>query len=176
MNCPYYRPSWEGTSDPSSTHFPLFTIHYSPLMLITFDGSQATNQYLSPPTSHLILSHPSIVDQLLLAECDEKPYENYRTGQTQGDGRSLLGGIRLKGDNWKKDVWECNFFAVAAQVALFEQLVQAQQDNVATVTLVDRWVTGIVVAKLVWLQVDRQYLTVVATGSWYRLQFQAVEV
>jgi hypothetical protein len=145
-------------------------------MFITFDGTQSTNQYLIPSVSHLILGHPSLADSLLLAQYDEKPYENYRTGQTQADGRSLLGAIRLKGDNWKKDLWECNFHTNLAQVALFEQLVQAQQDNVATVTLIDRWVDGVVATKSVWLQVDRQYLTRVATNQWYRLQFQVWEV
>jgi hypothetical protein len=145
-------------------------------MLITFDGSTTTNQYLSPSVSHLVLSHPSLADSLVLAEHDDKPYENYRAGQTVGDGRSLLGAIRLNGDNWKKDVWECNFIAALPQVALFEQLVQAQQDNVATVTLIDRWVAGSVVTKLVWLQVDQRYLSVVGSADWRRLQFQVWEV
>jgi hypothetical protein len=144
-------------------------------MLITFDGSIATNQYLSPPTSHLVLSHPSFVGALLLSEHDERPYEYYPTGWTQVDGRSLLGAIRLKGDNWKKDLWECNFFVKAPQVDLFNQLLQAQQDS-TPVTLVDRWIDGVVVTKLVWLQVDRQYLSLVAANSWFRLQFQAWEV
>lgn len=145
-------------------------------MLVTFDGATTVNQYLSPPTSHLVLSHPNIADQLLLAEHDDKPYENYRTGQTQGNGRSLLGTIRLKGDNWKKDQWECNFLVTPPQLALFEQLVQAQQDNVPTVTLIDRWIAGVTVTKSVWVQIDRQYLTIVAANSWQRLQFQLLEV
>jgi hypothetical protein len=144
-------------------------------MLITWEGSTASNQYLSPLVSHLVLSHPSIADQLLLAEHDEKPYENYRTGQTQGDGRSLLGSIRLKGDNWKKQQWECNFLALAPQVTLFEQLVQAQQDDILPVTLVDRWIDGTVTTRSVWIQIDRQYLSI-ANGNWFRLQFQAWEV
>jgi hypothetical protein len=144
-------------------------------MLITWEGSTASNQYLSPLVSHLVLSHPSINDQLLLAEHDEKPYENYRTGQTQGDGRSLLGSIRLKGDNWKKQQWECNFLVLAPQVALFEQLVQAQQDDILPVTLIDRWIDGTVTTRSVWIQVDRSYLTI-ASGNWFRLQFQCWEV
>ena len=143
-------------------------------MFVTFDGAAATNQYLSPQTSHLIFSHPSVAHSLLLAEYDEKPYEHYPTGWSQGDGRSLLGSIRLKGDNWKKDVWECNFHTQQAQVDLFNQLLQAQQDT-SPVTLADYW-NGALVPKLVWLQVDRQYLTTVATNQWYRLQFQAWEV
>jgi hypothetical protein len=144
-------------------------------MLVTWEGSTATNQYLLPPTSHLVLSHPSLVDALLLAQYDDKPYENYRTGQTQGDGRSLLGAIRMKGDNWTKNQWECNFVALAPQVTLFEQLVQAQQDDILPVTLIDRWVAGVAVTKSVWIQIDRQYLSI-ASSSWLRLQFQCWEV
>ena len=107
------------------------------MALITWEGSTATNQYLSPPTSHLELSHPSVVDRLLLAQHDEKPYEYYPTGWVQANGRSLLGAIRLMGSDWKKDVWECNFLAVAPQVDLFNQLVQAQQDS-TPVTLIAR--------------------------------------
>ncbi len=144
-------------------------------MLITFEGATSTNQYLSPRVSHLVLSHPSLTDQLLLAQFDEKPYENYRTGQTQGDGRSLLGSIRLKGDNWKKDQWECNFLVTPPQVALFEQLVQAQQDDIFPARLVDRWFDGVETIRNSWIQVDRQYLSI-AGGSWLRLQFQLWEV
>jgi hypothetical protein len=145
-------------------------------MFRTWEGTQPTNQYLSPPTSHLILSHPSLADSLLLAQHDEKPYENYRTGQTQADGRSLKGAIRLKGDNWKKGQWECNFHALAPQVGLFEELVQAQQDDALPVTLIDRWIDGVVVTKSVWIGIDRQYLSLAGANSWFRLQFQLLEV
>ncbi len=145
-------------------------------MFFTFDGLTPTNQYLSPQTSHIVLSHPSLTDQLLLAEHDDKPYENYRVGQTRSNGRSLLGSIRLQGDNWKKDQWECNFIAKSAQVVLFEQLLQAQQDSTLSVTLLDRWIDGVVVSKSVWLEIDRQYLFLLAANSWFRLQFQVLEV
>lgn len=145
-------------------------------MFITFEGTQATNQYLAPSVSHIILSHPGLTNSLLLAQHDEKPYENYRTGQTQADGRSLLGAIRCKGGNWKKDQWECNFHALAAQAGLFEQLVQAQQDDILPVTLIDRWIDGVVVTKNVWIGIDKQYLSLVAANSWFRLQFQLLEV
>lgn len=144
-------------------------------MLITFDGSNDISKYVSPLISHLQFSHPSVTDQLLLAEHDDKPYENYRTGQTQSDGRSILGALRLKGGNWKKQIWECNFLAIGAQVVVFEQLVQAQQDDLLTVTAIDRWVDGFVFSKSVWIQIDRQYLSIVG-GNWFRLQFQLLEV
>ncbi len=145
-------------------------------MFITFDGAVATNQYLLPQASHIVLSHPSLTDSLLLAEHDDKPYENYRVGQTRSNGRSLLGSIRLQGNNWKKDQWECNFIAKSAQVVLFEQLIQAQQDDILPVTLIDRWIDGIAVSKSVWLDIDRQYLSLLAANSWFRLQFQVLEV
>ena len=145
-------------------------------MFITFDGAVTTNQYLSPQASHIVLSHPSLTDQLLLAEHDDKAYENYRIGQTRSNGRSLLGGIRLQGNNYKKGQWECNFIANSAQVVLFEQLIQAQQDDILPVTLIDRWIDGVAVSKSVWLEIDRQYLSLLAANSWYRLQFQVLEV
>jgi hypothetical protein len=144
-------------------------------MLVTFVGTTAINQYLLPPTSHLELGHPSLVDRLLLAENDGKPYENYRIGQTQGDGRSLLGSIRLKGDNWRKNQWECNFLVLPPQVVLFEDLLNAQQDDLLPVTVIDRWIDGVVVTKNVWIQIDRQYLSI-AGGNWFRLQFQLWEI
>jgi hypothetical protein len=143
--------------------------------LITWEGSQPANQYLSPPTSHLVLSQSTLPDALLLAEHDNKPYEYYPTGWTTADGRSLRGAIRLKGDNWKKDIWECNFLVKLPQVTLFNQLLQAQQDSIP-VTVVDRWIDGIVITKAVWLHVDRQYQTAVAANTWWRLQFQCWEV
>jgi hypothetical protein len=119
-------------------------------MLITWNGTTATNQYLSPPSSHLVLSHPGLADSLLLSEHDEKPYEHYPTGWTQADGRSLLGAIVLKGDNWLKDSWECNFLVLAPQLDLFNQLLSRQQVS-GSVTLVDRWIDGMTSTKLVWL-------------------------
>ncbi len=145
-------------------------------MFITFDGLTPFNQYLSPQVSHLVLSHPTLEDQLLLAEHDDKPYENYRVGQTRSNGRSLLGSIRLQGDNWKKDQWECNFIVKSAQVVLFDQLIQAQQDSTLSVTLLDYWIDGAAVSKSVWLEIDRQYLSLLAANSWFRLQFQVLEV
>lgn len=143
-------------------------------MIITFDGSQSTNQYLSPPTSHLVLNHPSLTDSLLLAEHDEKPYERYPTGWSQADGRSLLGSIRVKGGTWNKQAWECNFHAQQGQVDLFNQLLQVQQID-TPVTIVDYW-SAATITRSVWLQVDRQYLTTVATNQLFRLQFQLLEV
>ncbi len=146
------------------------------MSLITWEGTTATNPYLSPQTSHLQLSHPALADGLILAQSDNQPYQNYRTGQTRADGRSLRGAIRLKGDNWKKDQWECNFLALAPQVALFEDLVAAQQADILHVALIDRWIDGVTATKNVWIDIDRQYLTLVGANSWFRLQFTLLEV
>jgi hypothetical protein len=146
------------------------------MSLITWEGTTLTNPYLSPQTSHLQLSHPALVDSLILAESDNQAYQNYRTGQTRADGRSLLGAIRLKGDNWLKDQWECNFLALAPQVALFEALIAAQQADILPVALVDRWIDGVVISKSVWIDIDRQYLSLIGANSWFRLQFTLLEV
>jgi hypothetical protein len=146
------------------------------MSLITWEGTTATNPYLSPQTSHLELSHPALADSLILAQSDSQPYQNYRTGQTRADGRSLLGAIRLKGNNWQKDQWECNFLALAPQVALFEGLIQAQQADILPVALTDRWIDGVVISKNAWIDIDRQYLSLVSANSWFRLQFTLLEV
>jgi len=144
-------------------------------MFVTFDGSGATNQYLSPPVSHILLSHMTLLNTLLLTHHDEKPYEYYPTGWAGSDGRSLLGSVRIKGGQWLKDAWECNFLCTPPQVDLFNQLLEAQSTN-TPVGLVDRWVDGVVNTKSVWVDVDRQYLTMVAANSWWRLQFRLLEV
>lgn len=144
------------------------------MSLLTFDGSVATNPYLSD-TSHLELSHPSITDSLIFAESTDKPYEYYPTGWSRSNGRSLLGAIRLQGENWLKDTWECNFLANYPQVDLFNQMLEAQQTS-GSITLYDRWIDGYPTTKTVWIDVDRQYLSLVAANSWFRLQFTLLEV
>lgn len=154
------------------------------MSFITFNGTEVENPYLlpllslRPPTSHIQLSHISLGDRLILAECDEKPYENYRTGQTRSEGRSILGSIRLRGNNWKKQQWECNFFVRGLQISLFEEMLEAQQNEIPPVILNDRWLSGAAVAppRNVWLDVDRQYLSLVSPDGWHRLQFQALEI
>ena len=145
-------------------------------MLLTFDGSTATNPFVFPQTSHVELSHPAIADQLLLAEHTDRPYENYRTGQTRSDGRSLLGAMRLRGNSYIKEQWECNFLVVGSQVGLFEQLVAAQQADLLPCSIVDRWIDGRVKTSSVWIEIDRQYLALLVGTSWFRLQFQLLEV
>ena len=145
-------------------------------MFLTFEGTTADNEYQTI-SSHIELSHPSTPSKLIFAEFDSKPFENYGSGQTRSDGRSLLGAIRLQGDNWKKEVWECNFFAKLPQVELFNNLIQFQQDTSFSVVLVDRWSDdGSEKTKNVWIDIDRQYLTLVAANQWFRLQFQLLEV
>jgi hypothetical protein len=143
-------------------------------MLITFDGATATNQLLSPLVSHLELSHPSMTDRLLLAECDDRPYEHFATGWQNADGRSVLGAIRVKGGDWRKDVWQGNFLVGADQKVFFDGLLLAQQTTTAAVVLIDRFFDT-AITRSVWINVDRQYLTVVGLG-WWRLQFELWEV
>lgn len=142
--------------------------------LITFDGSVLTNPYLSD-TSHLELSHPSIPDRLLLAESTDKPYEHYLFGWARANSRSLLGAIKIDSGFWLKDTWECNFLANYSQVDLFNQMLQAQQTG-GSITLADRWIDGYPTTKTVWIDVDKQYLSLVTANSWFRLQFTLLEV
>ncbi len=145
-------------------------------MIITFEERTATNEYLTPPVSHIQLSHPDLNDSLLLAECDEKPYERNIEGWTQSNGRSLSGLLRLKGNNYRTNFWQCNFLVTALQVDLFNQLLVTQEYSPVRVQFTDRWVNGMDYTTGAWLDVDRQYLSVVAANSWWRLQFTALEV
>lgn len=145
-------------------------------MFATWDGTTSTNSYLSPHSSNLELSHPALSNVLILAEHDESPYQYFPAGWKQADGRSLLGAIRLKGGNWLKGVWLCNFLATGEQCDLFDALLSEQQDSNQSVALIDRWVEGVTLNKTVWLQVDRQYKTVVEGTPWWRLQFEMWEV
>jgi hypothetical protein len=144
------------------------------MAFITFEGTASTNQYLSPLSNHILLTHPDVTDSLILCEHDDKPYESYPTGWAVGDGRSLLGSIRVRGSNWLKNVWEFNFICTPAQATLFNSLLDAQQDTVNTVELVDNW-QSTPITKDVWIQTDRQYLTTIGL-EWRRLQFQLLEV
>ena len=144
-------------------------------MFNSFEGLLTANQYLTSGTSHLVLSHASFVDTLVLAEHDSTPYEYYPTGWTIANGRSLLGGIRLNGNNWTKDRWECNFHVTKSQYTLFNQLLQLQQTSTAVI-LNDYWDGNVPVTKNVWINTDAKYLTQYATRLWYRLQFQLWEV
>lgn len=144
------------------------------MSLITFDGSVLVNPFLSD-TSHIELSHPTISDRLLFAESTDKPYEHYPSGWAKSNGRNLLGAIKIDGGFWLKDTWECNFLASYSQVDLFNQLLQLQQTN-GSVALADRWISDYPNNKTVWIDVDRQYLSLVAANSWFRLQFTLLEV
>jgi hypothetical protein len=145
------------------------------MSFITWQGTESANLYISPHTSHLILGHPSLTDQLILAEHDDKPYEYFPTGWQQADGRSALGAIRLRNGDWRKDVWQCNFLVQPEQVEFFNSLLNAQQSDVLPVTIDDRFLDA-VTTRQVWIQTDRQYLTMVAAKSWWRLQFELWEV
>lgn len=144
------------------------------MSFVTWEGVQPLNQYLSPPVSHLVLSHPSLVDELILAQFDEKPYEYFPTGWAVADGRSVLGTIRLKGGSWRKDLWQCNFFVKPEQLAFFNGLLSVQQADSLPVVLVDRWL-DVGVTRQVWVNVDRAYLSLVAAQSWWRIQFELWE-
>jgi hypothetical protein len=145
------------------------------MAFITWYGNQSTNSYLSPAVGHLVLGHPSLGDELILAEHDEQPYQYFPTGWQRADGRSLLGAIRVKGGQWRKDVWLGNFLVKPEQLGLFNLLLAAQGADSLPVRLTDRWVDGGVVRN-VWINVDRQYLSLVAAKSWWRLQFELWEV
>lgn len=141
---------------------------------ITINGSFATNP-LNPAEYHIQIMHPQVTDILVLAECADgtEPYARTTTGWPQAGDRNPKGMLPVTGSlDQLAQEWQCNFLVNRSQWTLFNQLMQAQQNTACT--LLDRF-AGENDVKLVWLQVDQQYLTPYVMGRWWNLQFRALE-
>jgi hypothetical protein len=145
------------------------------MAFVTFRGTTPTLE-LTATDWHLQLTHPSIADTLVLTAFprDGEPYRRSIEGWARSDGRSLSDGIRITGGQANlTQAWDCSFLVKRPQFELFNQLLQAQQ-GVTPVTILDRF-AGETDNALCWLDVDQQYLTPALLGSWWLLQFRAIE-
>ena len=98
---------------------------------------------LEPNTStgRIVLSHPSVAHSLVLFLVpDESGYQPTIDGWQAADGRSLTGGIRVKG-RYQNPVEElqCSFLVSESQVQLFEWLKRTQDNTTTAITCQD-WI------------------------------------
>jgi hypothetical protein len=143
------------------------------MSFVGFGGSTSTNLNTE---SYLLVSCPTVPDTLVLCEFGDgsEPYQGFATGFDGSDGRSLLGAIRTKGNNYPiKQRLELSFLATSEMLVAFEAILEAQrQGQVAVVD--DAWRSA-GVSRSMWLDVADRYRTEAGDG-WYLLQFSAWEV
>jgi hypothetical protein len=146
-------------------------------MYILFGQSSPSNP-LTSTEAHLQIAHPSVPDTLILREYKEGtlPCQRKKMGYLRaGDDRSLTGSLVLTGNrSHLKDEWQADFLITRSQVQLFESLILAQQNSAIPLTLIDRF--GMLDEKLVWVDLDGQWLTPYVMGVWWQLQFRAREI
>jgi hypothetical protein len=148
------------------------------------------------------LAHPAVAHSLLISVFPgaEGYKSSLRDWQTS-DGRSLTGGVRVKGAGYKPpEEWQISATVTRTMIQLFEILLATQNSTAAPVTLVDEferttyiagatrepaWLAGYPVTSAlgypegyaaynVWLDVDADYKTFL-TPDRYLLQFQALQ-
>jgi hypothetical protein len=140
-------------------------------MFLTNDGAFAINPITTEQGS-VLLSCTGIADTLVLSEfATDAPYDRFREGFDRSVGRSLTGSLRLQGNDYTPTkIWLLNFVVSAAQLALFESILDVQMAQ--QVLIDDRWRDTPVTA-IVWLDVDTRYAT--GRGQDWLLQFTAKE-
>jgi hypothetical protein len=144
---------------------------------IGFKGSVALST-LTSAGYHLLLSHPSVTDVLVLREhrLEAEVYIRNKVGWPQSSGRNIRGALKVEGSvDRTADEWQLDFLVSRAQADLFNNLLLAQNQTSTSVTLSDRF-NGLTDNTTVWLQVDQQYLTPVVMGALWTLQFQALAI
>jgi len=138
-------------------------------MFVSFRGSTLIYPYPLNQAAAL-LSHPSIADTLVLAQFDSDPYKRALEGFAQSDGRSLTGGLKIKGGSYAPvSEWNFNLLIKPPQLVLFESLLNLQKQG--PITLQDSFTMGD--TSTVWLDVDGQYVTPGNSLLVYKLQFRA---
>lgn len=150
----------------------------------------------------IMLAHPSVAHALLISSFQEAGgYKSSLRDWKASEGRSLTGGIRIKGAGYKPpEEWQINAVVTRTMVALFEVLLATQNGAAVPLSLVDEfekttyispymnvpaWLTGSPVtgalgypegyaAYNVWVDVDQGYKTML-TSDRYLLQFTALQ-
>lgn len=138
-------------------------------MFVSFRGSTSLFPY-AEDQGCVILSHPSIVDALVLSQFQSDPYQRSLEGFAKSDGRSLTGSLIVKGGSYTPvSEWQFNLLVKSPQLLLFESLLNVQRQG--PITLQDRFTRFD--TSTVWLDVDNQYVTQGGSLSLYKLQFRA---
>lgn len=87
----------------------------------------------------LILTRPEIEHILVLAAwADDRGYRSTLQGWKATDGRSLTGGLRIKGVSYKPpEEWEITTIVTATQMTLFNILLATQNVTGEPISLLD---------------------------------------
>jgi hypothetical protein len=144
-------------------------------MFVTWRGTAAANIItgsniaLSTQTSDVLVLSDFLGDagQARQFEQDNWP---------SSDGRSLDGILRIKGKNLVQypKIWKCSFLVKPAQLALFEQLQDAQGAINAQLRVQDNW-EAIGTPVNVWMDTKPGYRRAIGS-SWHNLTFDLYEV
>ena len=102
-----------------------------------------TNPYLAGPNcrAHIILAHPTESNGLILTRGGDDAYKRGEDGYLKGDGRSIVGSLKMNGASVIRSEAECNFIVDLAMANHFKRLLALQRESVP-VTVIDNWITG----------------------------------
>ena len=103
----------------------------------------ATNPYVTAANcrAHIILTHPTEINGLILTRGVELPYKRGETGYLKSEGRSISGSLKMTGTPVKKYESTCNFIVDLTMADHFRRLL-ALQRSIVPLTVTDNWITG----------------------------------
>ena len=103
----------------------------------------ATNPYITTANcrAHIILAHPTEANGLILTRGTDPPYKRGESGYLKGDGRSIVGSLKMTGAPVIKLEATCNFIVDLTMADHFRRLVALQQATIP-LTIIDNWITG----------------------------------
>ena len=103
----------------------------------------ATNPYITTANcrAHIILAHPSEANGLILTRGVDVAYKRGESGYLKGDGRSIVGSLKMVGAPVIKLEATCNFIVDLAMADQFRRLLALQQAT-PPLTVIDNWTTG----------------------------------
>jgi len=103
----------------------------------------ATNPYITTANcrAHIILAHPTEANGLILTRGSDVPYKRGESGRLKGEGRSIVGSLKMTGAPVIKLEATCNFIVDLTMADHFRRLLSLQQSAVP-LTIIDNWITG----------------------------------
>ena len=138
----------------------------------------AANPYLTAPTcrAHIILSHPSEPNQLILTRGEGEPYQRSTKGHLKEDGRSLTGSVKIVGSQYLADDAVCNFVMDYPMMAHFERLLLVQRSSPIPVTVQDKWAKNYHKDFLAAISIGDAKWKTSKPGSLFLVQFSLLEL
>lgn len=137
-----------------------------------------TNPYLLPAScrAHIILSHPSEPNQLILTRGESEPYQRSPVGHLKEDGRSITGSVKLLGSPYLADNAVCNFIVDYPMMAHFERLLLVQRTSIIPVTVQDKWVKNYHKDFLAAISIGDNKWKTPKPGNLFLIQFSLLEL